>query len=141
MSAPSIRVRRWTVGDDGVVWMQEGVRIPLHVLKKSQTLMDALLSEADSVIAGEFTLAAPTEWLQAWVACFCSEEQHLSCAETFELVNCLMVCSCFWLVASIARNRFILCLRRCDDYCHLNATLDTPIQLASAIRFIPGLAS
>jgi hypothetical protein len=97
------------VHDDGAVWMHLDVRIPSHLLNKSQVFMDAMMSEAAPSVARDFTLAAPKEWLQAWVACYCSDKQHLSCAETSELVHCLMVCSFFWLFAIIALNGFILC--------------------------------
>jgi hypothetical protein len=90
---------RCTVSDDGAVWMHLDVRIPPNLLKKSQVLMDAVTPEDDHSVARDFTLAAPSEWLQAWSLCCCSEEQRLSCAGTRDLVNCLMVCS-FLYVAS-----------------------------------------
>jgi hypothetical protein len=82
-----------TVTNDGAVWMHLDVRIPPHVLNKSQVLIDAILYENDECIARNFTLAARSEWLQAWSLCCCSEEQRLSCADTKDLVNCLTVCS------------------------------------------------
>jgi hypothetical protein len=92
---------RCTVSDDGAVWMLD-VRIPPHLLKKSKVLMDAMLSDDDHSSARDFTLNAPSAWLQAWSACCCSEEQRLSCADTRDLVNCLMVCSFFYLAGFIA---------------------------------------
>jgi hypothetical protein len=98
---------RCTVHDDGAVWMHLDVEIPPDILSKSKVLMDAVLSEADDSIARDFTLAAPKEWLQAWVACYCGGEQRLSCADTGDLINCLLVCSYFWPAASIALTRFM----------------------------------
>jgi hypothetical protein len=77
---------------DGTMWMHLdnlSVKIPPQLLAKSQFLMDAL-SVADP--SGKATLAAPKEWLQAWVGCYCNEEQILSGKEINDLVNCLLVC-------------------------------------------------
>jgi hypothetical protein len=70
------------------------VIIPSHLLHKSQTLMDGVSTVADASIARGFTLAAPKEWLQAWLACYGSEEGHLGSADITVLANCLMVCFC-----------------------------------------------
>jgi hypothetical protein len=77
---------------DGTMWMHLdnlSVIIPPQLLNKSKFLMDAL-SVADP--SGIATLAAPKEWLQAWVGCYCNEEQILSGKGIRDLVNCLLVC-------------------------------------------------
>jgi hypothetical protein len=82
---------------DGSVWLNLDnlrVSIPSHLLHKSKTLMAAVSSFPDPSIASGFTLAAPKEWLQAWLACYGSEENHLGCVDSTGLVNCLMVCCC-----------------------------------------------
>jgi hypothetical protein len=82
---------------DGEVWVHIDsvqVHIPSRLLRKSQILMDALASVRDSSVTRRFTLAAPTEWLKAWVACFVSEEAYLSDADSKVLVSCLIVCFC-----------------------------------------------
>jgi hypothetical protein len=88
-----------TVSDDGAVWMHLDVRIPPHLLEKSQILMDAMVSEDDKSVA---TLAAPSEWLQAWSLCCCGKGERTRCADTRDLVNCLMVCSFFYLASVTA---------------------------------------
>jgi hypothetical protein len=75
--------------DDG------SLKIPSQLLKKSQILMDAL-STADPSVTRKVTVAAPKEWLQAWVACYCNEEESLSCITIKDLVNCLLVCFLLW---------------------------------------------
>jgi hypothetical protein len=82
---------------DGSVWLQlDNVRvnIPSHIVHKSKMFNAAVSSVADPSIARGFTLAAPKEWLQAWLACYGSEEDHLGCADRKVLVNCLMVSFC-----------------------------------------------
>jgi hypothetical protein len=82
---------------DGSVWLHldDGrVSIPSHLLHKSKTLMDVVASGSDTSVARGFTLAAPKEWLQAWLSCYGSEEDHLGCEENTFLANCLMVCFC-----------------------------------------------
>jgi hypothetical protein len=49
------------VSDDGAVWMHVDVSIPLQLLNKSQVLMNASFSQADTSVARDFTLAAPQE--------------------------------------------------------------------------------
>jgi hypothetical protein len=66
------------------------VPIPSHLLQKSKMLMD-VLSACDTSVTKEFTLAAPTEWLEAWAACFSNREKSLGGADSEFLVNCLMV--------------------------------------------------
>jgi hypothetical protein len=62
--------------------------------------MDALSSVDNSSVPKYFTLAAPQEWLQAWMACYGTEEERLRCAGIKDLANCLLVrillleCSC-----------------------------------------------
>jgi hypothetical protein len=101
MSSESRGVR-CTSHDDGAVWMHLDVKVPSHILKKSQVMMDAIVSDADPSVARDFTLAAPTEWLQAWAVYCCSDKQRLSRADTKDLFCCLMVCSYHCLAASSA---------------------------------------
>jgi hypothetical protein len=79
---------------DGAVWMHldnASVKIPSELVHKSQTLVDAL-SVTEPSIKRKFSLPAPKEWLQAWSACYCNEEENLSCEDIKDLVNCLLVC-------------------------------------------------
>jgi hypothetical protein len=68
------------------------VHIPSHLLKESKIVPDVLSSLSESPITRDFTLAAPTEWLQAWVACYVRKVKPLADADTEDLVNCLKVC-------------------------------------------------
>jgi hypothetical protein len=71
------------------------VHIPSHLLKESKIVADVLSSSmSDFFFTKNFTFAAPTEWLQAWVACYVRKEEHLGNADTEVLVNCLKVCLC-----------------------------------------------
>jgi hypothetical protein len=93
MSTPSEDRVRFKV-HNGDVSMHLGhlqVSIPSRILNQSKVLLDALTSARDSSAPKSFTLKAPTEWLQAWVACLVTEEQSLGLAESEVLVNCLMV--------------------------------------------------
>jgi hypothetical protein len=72
----------------------ERVHIPSHIVNESKILMDALASACDASVTRGFTLAAPTEWLRAWVACYIQEEERLRSADNSDLVNCLIVCFC-----------------------------------------------
>jgi hypothetical protein len=69
------------------------VHIPSHIVNESKVLLDALSSVRDSLVTSDFTLAAPVEWLQAWVCCFVGESEPLGSAEIEVLVKCLKVCS------------------------------------------------
>jgi hypothetical protein len=71
------------------------LKIPPLLLSKSQILMDAL-SVAPPFVTREVSVAAPKEWLQAWVGCYCNEEKSLSCDNIKDLVNCLLVCFLLW---------------------------------------------
>jgi hypothetical protein len=85
---------------DGVVWMvldKKRVRIPSHLLQKSQVLMNALSSVVDRPTAIRFNLGVPKEWLQAWEAHCCRKEPRLSNARIQDLVHCLMVCVSLWI--------------------------------------------
>jgi hypothetical protein len=70
------------------------VHILSHLLMESKMMVDMLSSTSDSPFTTDFTLAAPTEWLQAWVACYVRKVEHLGDADTKVLVNCLKVCLC-----------------------------------------------
>jgi hypothetical protein len=70
------------------------VLIPSHLFKESKILVDMLSSMSDSLSTIDFTLAAPTEWLQALVACYVRKVEHLGKVDTEVLVNCLKVCLC-----------------------------------------------
>jgi hypothetical protein len=105
---------------DGEVWMHlDNLRIyiPSHLLNKSQILIDALSSMDDNSVAKYFTLAAPKEWLQDWMACYGGEEERLECAGVKDLVNCLLVrihlleCSCRRAKSRliVRRFRYVLC--------------------------------
>jgi hypothetical protein len=80
---------------DGAVYVSLDdvcVHIPPHLVNISKVLLDALSSVSEAALTSNFTLAAPKEWLQAWVACFVREEERLDDAEISVLVNCLQVC-------------------------------------------------
>jgi hypothetical protein len=82
---------------DGSVWLHLAyarTNIPPQLLHKSKTLMDAVSSVSDPSIARGFTLAAPKEWLRAWLACYGSGEQNLAFKDSKVLLHCLMVCFC-----------------------------------------------
>jgi hypothetical protein len=128
MSSASRGVR-CTAHDDGTVWMHLDVQIPSRLLNKSQVLMDAMVSGGDPSSTRDFTLAAPTEWLQAWVVYCCGDKQRLGRADTEELVHCLMVCFFHYLAACSALTSYIVCsCCSCVD-CHSKARPDTFIQL------------
>jgi hypothetical protein len=79
---------------DGAMWMQfdnASVKIPPKIVNKNKVLMDTLSVTNPSITGEAITLPAPKEWLQAWAACYCNEEEILSC-EDINLVNCLLVC-------------------------------------------------
>jgi hypothetical protein len=79
---------------DGAMWMHldtASVEIPPKLVNESQILLDAL-SVTNPSITRKVTLPAPKEWLQAWAACYCNEEEILSCKDVKVLVNCLLVC-------------------------------------------------
>jgi hypothetical protein len=92
---------------DGAVWMHldDGpVHIPSHLLNRSQLLKDALLSSDESSANRDFTLPAPQKWLKAWIACCGSDEEHLSCADVKDLVNCVLVRFCICIAALVVLN-------------------------------------
>jgi hypothetical protein len=93
MSTPSEDGVRCTVHDGEVSMHLDHPRVPIpsRILNQSKVLLDTLTSACDSSATKSFTLAAPTEWLQAWVACFVTEEQSLGYADDEVLVKCLMV--------------------------------------------------
>jgi hypothetical protein len=70
------------------------VHIPSHLLQESKLVADVISSMSDSPLTRDFTLAAPTKWLQAWVACYVCKVERLDDAGTEVLVNCLKVCLC-----------------------------------------------
>jgi hypothetical protein len=79
---------------DGAVWLHLDsvpTHIPSHLVNKSQILMNAISSVDDSSLTKYFTLDAPKEWLQAWVACYGGEESRFWCADVKDLVSCLLV--------------------------------------------------
>jgi hypothetical protein len=79
---------------EGALWMHLDdvrVNIPSRLVNQSQVFMDAMSCVDASSITGDLTLGAPKEWLQAWMACYGSEEERLRCADTESLVNCLLV--------------------------------------------------
>jgi hypothetical protein len=80
----------------GAVWMllrNECVNIPSHPLESSEMLMGLLSSVDDPCIANELALPVPQEWLKAWVACYCTEQQLLKSSDIRDVVNCLLVCT------------------------------------------------
>jgi hypothetical protein len=98
---------------DGVMWIhldKASVKIPPEVLNKSQVLTD-VLSVADPLVRRKVTLAITNEWLEAWVACYCTEEESLGNQDVKTLVNCLLVCFA-WNVAPIVP-KF-----SCTCHCH-----------------------
>jgi hypothetical protein len=79
---------------DGEMWIHLddiSVKIPERLLNKSEVLTDAV-SVAEPSVTRKITLAAPKEWLQAWVLCYCDEEESLKSNDIAVLVNCLLVC-------------------------------------------------
>jgi hypothetical protein len=84
----------WCTVRDGAIWMQvdnASVKIPPQFLDKSPLLMNAM-SVAQPSITQTVSLAAPTDWIEAWVLCFCDAEENLSCQDIQVLVDCLLVC-------------------------------------------------
>jgi hypothetical protein len=84
----------WCTVRDGSMWMQldnVNVKIPQQFLDKSPLLMNAL-TVAQPSVTQTVSLAAPADWLDAWVLCFCDEEENLSCQDIQVLVDCLLVC-------------------------------------------------
>jgi hypothetical protein len=78
---------------DGAMWIHLddiSVKIPEQLLNKSEILTDAV-SVAEPSVTRKITLAAPKEWLQAWVLCYCNEEESLKSKDINVLVNCLLV--------------------------------------------------
>jgi hypothetical protein len=78
---------------DGAMWMHlddAAVKIPQQLLKKSQVLMNAVSASHPSA-ARKVTLAAPKEWLQASLGCFCLEDDSLSDKDIQCLFSCLLV--------------------------------------------------
>jgi hypothetical protein len=71
------------------------VSIQSHILNESKLLMDVQSSTWSSAATKGFTLVAPNEWLQSWVACFVTEEETFGCLDRQFLVNCLMVRTAF----------------------------------------------
>jgi hypothetical protein len=82
------------------MWMHldsGSLKIPPQLLNKSQMLMNALASAGSAVdVTWKVTVAAPKEWLQAWVGCYCKEEEILGCDNIKDLMNCLLVCFFLW---------------------------------------------
>jgi hypothetical protein len=100
-------VGRCTV-HDGEMWMHldnGSLKIPPQLLSKSQILVDAL-SVAHPSVTRKVTVAAPKEWLHAWVVCYGNEKEILSYDNIKDLVNCLLVCFLLWNAGPM------LCLRR-----------------------------
>jgi hypothetical protein len=104
--------------NDGELWMHidnASVKIPAQLLEKSEVLTDAL-SVACPSVTRKVTLAAPEEWLQAWVSCYCNEEVSLGIKDITDLVNCLLVCFLLSIAATMVRRivnyalRFTACL-------------------------------
>jgi hypothetical protein len=102
----NLRVRASFIIADGKVMMQlrnQRVRIPSHYVKKSKVMMNVLSAALHSRVTHGFlfrrgstgkqqiTLAAPTEWFEAWVACFVTRKKKLGCEDSAFLMNCLMV--------------------------------------------------
>jgi hypothetical protein len=84
----------WCTVRDGAMWMQldnVSVKIPPQFLDKIPILMNAM-SVAQPSVKQTVSLAAPTDWLEAWVLCFCDEGENLSCQDIQVLVDCLLVC-------------------------------------------------
>jgi hypothetical protein len=91
------------------------VNVPSELLKRSPVLMDAL-SVADPSAGRKVNVAAPKEWLQTWVGCYCNEEESLRCDNINDLVHCLLVCFSLRItpailptIATLAVAMFIAC--------------------------------
>jgi hypothetical protein len=96
---------------DGAIWMHldnTRVNIPPHLLNKSDIFLDVQSSLVDPSITKDFTLAVPKDWLRAWAACCCSEDERIRTAEIGDLVNCLLVCFCFRKAAPITHQSLLL---------------------------------
>jgi hypothetical protein len=94
----------------GAMWMHldnVSVKIPPQLLEKSPILMNAL-SVAHPSVARKVTVAAPREWLQSWVACYCNEEESLSSVDIKDLIKCLLVCLLLWKVLPIVLTKLLL---------------------------------
>jgi hypothetical protein len=134
-------VTRCTV-HDGAVWMHldnARVHIPSHISNKSQILVDALSGVDDNSVSKNFTLAAPKEWLHAWMACRGGEEERLRCAGVKDLVNCLLVrvlilvCSCGRAKGRLSVGRCRYCLHSLScAWLHTNKTQTAHWQFAVA---------
>jgi hypothetical protein len=85
-----------TVRDGAVCMLLDNVPvdIPFSICSQSKVLADAVSSVTDPSATDEFTLAAPHEWLQAWVEFYCKKEKAPVCSSVKCLVNRLMVCFC-----------------------------------------------
>jgi hypothetical protein len=80
---------------NGAMWIHMdsvSVKVPEQLMNRSEVLIDAV-SVGDASVARTITLAIPKEWLQAWVGCYCTEEESLKGKDINVLVNCLLVCS------------------------------------------------
>jgi hypothetical protein len=78
---------------EGEMWMHldnGSLKIPPKLLIKSKILVDAL-SVSHPSVTRKVTVAAPKEWLQAWVVCYGNDEESLSCDNIKNLVHCLLV--------------------------------------------------
>jgi hypothetical protein len=71
------------------------VEIPSKLVNSSKVLMDAL-SVSNPSDKRKVTLAVPKEWLQAWAACYCNEEESLRSQNIEDLIHCLLVCLLIW---------------------------------------------
>jgi hypothetical protein len=95
---------------DGAMWIQldnESVKIPQQLLNKSKILMEALCV-AEPSVTRSVTLAAPKEWLQAWVLCYCNEEESLRSKDINKLISCMLVCFlCLERSSHGAQNRYV----------------------------------
>jgi hypothetical protein len=112
MTTPSVDGVSCTVQDGEVLLHLDDLRvsIPSRISNQSQILLNALTSACDSSATESFTLKAPIEYLQAWVACFVTEEQSLGCADSVDLVRCLMVrFKLYSTAASVFSQAFATC--------------------------------
>jgi hypothetical protein len=122
------------------MWMHlddVSVEIPQQLLDKSEVLMDAL-SVAEPSVERNVTLAAPKEWLRAWVGCFCNEGESLSGKDISDLVNCLLVCF-LRLERSCHRDPKSNSCRNCVHSLSPSRLDTSPLPDSMSLIFVPAL--
>jgi hypothetical protein len=86
---------------------------------RSKVLLNALSSACDHSIISDFTLTAPTEWLQSWVPSCIHEAEPLSSEEIRMLVNSLQKG-----ILQLPRQKGVLSCRNCVPFRQKSAILE-----------------